>query len=92
MKCTGTALEIDLVVVVAVDAGFGLAPVELVPPGVQERLEVLAVHAEAPVFVGEVGGEAGVVETPVEVGDVLVGDGDGEGFGLRHGAASWASC
>ena len=33
-------------------------------------------------------GEAGVIEAAVEVGDVLVGDGDGEGFGLRHGTAS----
>ena len=82
------ALEVDLVVVVGVDAGFGLAPIELVPPGVQERFEVLAVHAEAPVVVGEVGGEAGAIEAAVEVGDVLVGDGDGEGFGLRHGTAS----
>ena len=81
----GHALEVDLVVVEAVDAALGLAPVVLVTPRVEERLEVLAVHAEAPVLVGEVGGEAGVIEATVEVLDGLVGDGDGEGLGLRHG-------
>ena len=81
----GHAVEVDLEVREGVESRFGLAPVVVVAPGAQERLEVVAVHAEAPVVVREIGRETRVFEPSLQVGDIFVRDGNGEGLGL-HGS------
>ena len=69
-----------------VEPGFGQAPVETVPPMRDEALQEIEIGAIAPPGAVDGIGPAGAGEPCLEVGDVLLGDGDFKGCG-GHGCA-----
>ncbi len=83
-KMEGHSLEVHLVVVVSIYSGFSFPPVKFVPPRVQKRLQIFAVHPETPIFICKVGGKTSVVDSAMEIGYVFIWNIDGERFRLRH--------
>ena len=87
----GRALDLDAEVGQAVHLRLVRAPVVTLEPVFGELTQVGAVHAVGPAVVGEVGRPVDALQPPAQVGQLRVGDGDGEGLGVHRDSSGGGS-